>query len=287
VGPVHTGIPTAGPSTEEEDKESLIRLLSSANAANQAKAIEPAMRLGTKALPTLHDQIGHRRLDVAVAAYQLLGDVAHESSIPYLTAGLYPRRTGQKMQFTTGQYAALAFRNYPADARLRVLDSINDQVRPEDIARMIEGIGPSESHGRLLRLYREKRFYRDFDQAGLSLLLRVDEDKSWPIVEELMSSASDFYAFWVFRDVYPHLSKQRQQKVIDHYLDRAQSLSSYELPRILDAVVGGSFPNEYLLSVLDRVGKAAKVAFKRYDERQEFEGKVDRIKAQVGLSGPG
>jgi serine/threonine protein kinase len=99
---VHTGIPTVGPSTEEDDRKDLIRLLSSTNAANQAKAIEPATRLGTKALSVLHEQVGHRRLDVAVAAYQILGEIAHESSIPYLTAGLYPRRTGKQMQFTTG-----------------------------------------------------------------------------------------------------------------------------------------------------------------------------------------
>jgi hypothetical protein len=167
--------------------------------------------------------------------------------------------------------------------RLRVLDSISDQVRPEDIARMIEDVGPGESYGRLLRLYREKRFYRDFDQAGLSLLLRVDEDKSWPIVQELMSSASDFYAYWVFRDIYPHLNGRRQQEIIDHYLDRPESVSSYAIAKMLDAVVGGSFPKDYLLTALNRISEVARVAFKRYDEREAFERKLQLAKAQLGL----
>jgi hypothetical protein len=282
---VYAGIPTVGPSTEEDDRKELVRLLSSTNAANRAKAIEPAMRLGTKALSVLHEQVGSRRLDVAVAAYRLLGEIADESSIPYLTAGLYPHRAGKKVQFTTGQYAASALRNYPAEVRLRVLDSINDQVRPEDIARMIEDLEPRESHGRLLSLYREKRFYTDFDQAGLSLLLRVDEDKSWPIVQELMSSGSDFYAYWVLRDIYPHLNGQRQQEIIDHYLDHPESVSSYAIEKVLDAIVGGSFPKVYLRTALDRLGEVARLAFKRYDEREAFERKLHKAKHQLGLEG--
>jgi hypothetical protein len=231
----------------------------------------------------LHEQVGHRRLDVAIAAYRLLGEIAHESSIPYLTAGLYPRRTGKKMQFTTGQYAALALRNYPADVRLRVLDSIDDQVRPEDVAKMIDDVAPGESYGRLLRLYREKRFYTDYDQAGLSLMLRLDEDKSWPIVQELMSSGSEFYPYWVFRDIYPHLNGQRQQEIIDHYLDRPESLSSYAIEKVLDAVVGGSFPKGYLRTTLDRMSVVARVALKRYDEREAFERKLRQAKYQLGL----
>ena len=87
---VHTGIPTSAPSTEEDDKKNLIKLLSSSNAANQAKAIEPAMRLGTKALPVLHEQLGNRRLDVAIGSYRLLSEIAHESSIPYLWLAYIP-----------------------------------------------------------------------------------------------------------------------------------------------------------------------------------------------------
>ena len=279
---VHTGIPTFGPSTEEDDKEELIKLLSSTNAANQAKAIEPAMRQGTKALPVLHEQIGHPRIDVAIGGYGLLGEIAHESSLPYLIAGLYPRRTAKKPQFATGQHAATALRNYPATVRLRVLESPNDLVRAEDIARLVDDLEPSESYDRLLRLYQEDKFYRDWgEQAGLSLLLRIDQDRSWPIVEDLMASERDLYSFMMFRDIYPLVNTQRQQMIIDHYLDRAASLSSWDLPRILDAAVGGALSKEYLVAVLDRISEVAKVAFKRYSEREEFEKKFQHARSQV------
>jgi len=281
---VHTGIPTIGPSIEEDDKENLVRLLNSTNAANRARAIEPAMRLGTKALPVLHEQVGHRRLDVAVAAYKLLGEIGHESSIPYLVSGLYPRRTGKKMQFATGEFAALALRAYPSDVRLRVLDSINDQVRSEDVARMIDDLEPRELRGRLLKLYRENRLYRDdWNQSGLSLLLKVDEDEGWPMVEDLMSGTGDFYSFVVFRDIYPYVSTERRQKIIDHYLDRPQSLSSFELPRLLDTLISGSFSKDYLRTALSRLSEVAKVVLRRYSEREEFDRKLHLAKTEFGL----
>ena len=279
---VHTGIPTFGPSTEEDDKKELIKLLSSTNAANQAKAIEPAMRLGTKALPVLHEQVGHRRLDFAINAYRLLGEIAHESSLPYLIAGLYPRRTAKKPQFATGQHAATALRNYPPPVRLRVLESLDDLVRPEDVARIIDDLKPSESYDRLLRLYQEKKLYSDWgEQAGLSLLLRIDQDRSWSIMEDLMSTKRDLYSFTVFRDIYPLVNTQRQQMIIDHYLHRAASLSSWELPRILEAAVEGAFSKDYLVSVLDRIGEVAEVVFKRYTEREEFEKRLRQARRQV------
>jgi hypothetical protein len=168
--------------------------------------------------------------------------------------------------------------------RISLLDSINDQVKPEDIARMIDDVKPSESFARLHKLYRENKFYSRWGtDAGLSLLLKNDEDKSWPIVEDLMPRSDKFYSFWVFPDIYPHVNRQRQQKIIDHYLNNPQSLSSFELPRILDALVSGSFSKEYLVTALNRTSEVAKIAIKRYDEREEFEKKLNLAKTQAGL----
>jgi serine/threonine protein kinase len=282
---VHTGIPTSAPSTEEDDEKELIRLLKSTNAANQAKAMEPAMRLGTKALPILHEHTGQGRLDVAIGAYRILGDISHESSVPYLIAGLYPRRTGKKPQFATGQYAAAALCRYPTAIRLGVLESLNDQVRAENIAMIIDGIEPGESFYRVLRLYLDGKFYHDWaDQSGLSLLLRIDQDRSWPIVEGLMNSEREFYSFMVFRDIYPFVNTVRQQMIIDHYLDRAVSLSSYELPKILAAAVGGAFSNDYVSDVLHRIAEVAEVVFKRYSERIEFFRRLQQARDQIGMA---
>jgi hypothetical protein len=48
------------------------------------------MRLGKEAMPILHELLDHRRLQVVITAYNLLDEIADESSLPYLQAGLYP-----------------------------------------------------------------------------------------------------------------------------------------------------------------------------------------------------
>jgi hypothetical protein len=279
---VHTRIPTSGPSTDEDEKKELIKLLTSANAANQSRAIEPAMRLGTKAMAVLHEHVGHRRLDVAMASYRLLGEIGDESSLPYLIAGLYPRRTGKRPQFPTGEYAAAAMRNYPATVRLRALERISDVVRPEDIAKVIDDLEPSVSYDRLLGLYRGKKFYPDWDEhAGLSLLVRVDQDRTWPIVHDLLSGGRNVYSWMIFRDIYPLVNTQRQQMIIEHYLSDPEALSSWELPRMLEAAIQGAFSKDYLVAVLDRIGELAEVAFKRYAELEKFKKRLRRARSQV------
>jgi serine/threonine protein kinase len=279
---LHIGIPTAAPSTEEDDKKELLRLLKSTNGANQAKAIEPALRLGTEALPLLHEQIGNSRLDVAIAAYRILGEIRSETSVAYLTAGLYPRRTAKKPNFATGQPAARALRNYPPNIRLVVLDSIQDQIRSEDVELLIDDIPPDDSYPRVAKLYKDKRFYEDWgERSGLSFLLKIDEDKSWPLVEELMSGNESFYSFAVFRDIYPQISVAHRRRIIDYYLGRPQSLSSWELPRILEAIANDSFPTDYALESINRIRQLSDSVIKRYTEREEFLKKLQDVR--VGL----
>jgi hypothetical protein len=102
-------------SSETDDKKLLIKLVCSTNPAKQEQAMEPVMRLGKEALSVLHELIGHRRLDVTITAYKLLGEITHESSLPYLQAGLYPRRTSSKLRFPTAEYAANALLWYSTD----------------------------------------------------------------------------------------------------------------------------------------------------------------------------
>jgi hypothetical protein len=106
---------SAQSSTEANDKKLLIKLACSTNSVMQKQAIEPALRLGEKAIPVLHELLGHRRLHVVITAYNLLGEIADESSLPYLPAGLYPQRTSAKLRFPTEEYAANAPLRYSAD----------------------------------------------------------------------------------------------------------------------------------------------------------------------------
>jgi serine/threonine protein kinase len=279
---LHIGIPTGAPSTVEDDKKDLLRLLKSTNAVNQGKAIEQAMRLGTEALPLLHEQIGNPRLDVAIAAYRILGEIGDDSSIPYITAGLYPRRTAKKPNFATGESAARALRNYPANVRLAVLDSIRDQVKPEDVAILIDDIPRDESYPRLAKLHADKRFYEDWDgSGGLPLMLTVDEDNSWKIVEEVMAGNENLYSFMVFRHIYPVVNTVHRQRIIDYYLGRPNSLSSWDLPKLLHAVASGSFSKGYILESLDRIRQVSSSVIKRYTERDEFLKSLDEARKKV------
>lgn len=279
---LHIGIPTGAPSTEEDDKRDLLKFLKSTNVANQAKAIEPAMRLGTEALPLLHEQIGNPRLDVAIAAYRILGEIGSDTSVAYLTAGLYPRRTAKKPNFVTGQHAALALRNYPTTIRLAVLASLQDQVKSENVELLIDDMGSDESYPVLAKLYEEKRFYQDWgERGGLSLMLRVDEDKSWPLIDEIMSGNESFYSFIVFREIYPNINASHKRQIIDYYLNRPRSLSSWDLPKILDAVAAGPFDADYIFNSIDRIRQVSESVITPYAERDEFHKKVEQVRIEL------
>jgi serine/threonine protein kinase len=285
---LHIGIPTAGPSTEDDDRKDLLRLLKSTNAANQSKAIEPAMRLGAAALPLLHEQIGNPRFDVAIAAYRILGEIGSETSVPYLTAGLYPRRTANKPNFVAGQPAALALSKYPTSVRLGVLGSLQDVVRSEDVALLVDDMAPDESFPILAKLATDKKFYEDWgEHGGLSLMLKIDENKSWPLVEEIMSGNERFYSFMVFREIYPQINALHKRQIIDYYLSRPQSLSSWDLPKILDAVTTGPFPEDYVLESINRIRQISENVIKRYAEREEFLKRLEEVRLRLLAALPG
>src|SRR4051794_1921620 len=173
------------------------------------QAIEPAMRLGKAAIPILHDLLGYPRPHAVITAYNILGEIADERSLPFLQAGLYPQRTSsRKLRFPTAEYAANALMHYSADHRSRVLATIDDQVREQDIRIIIQGVNKSDTYNHLMRLHRENKFYEEWGSSlsGLPLMFHIDEEKSWPFIEELMSKNKGFDSFSVFRYVYPYVS---------------------------------------------------------------------------------
>jgi hypothetical protein len=111
-------------------------------------------------------------------------------------------------------------------------------------------------------------------------MLSIDENKSWPLVEEIMLGSESFYSFMVFREIYPQISQSHKRRIIDYYLDRPQSLSSWELPRILDAVVTSSFPSGYILESLERIRQISESVIKRYTDREEFLKKLEKVREE-------
>jgi hypothetical protein len=94
-----------------------------------------------------------------------------------------------------------------------------------------------------------------------------------------MSGNETFYSFMVFRDIYPQINASHKRRIIDYYLDRPQSLSSWELPRVLDALATSPFPKGYVLARLNRIRQMSESVIKRYTEREEFLKKVAQVEA--------
>ncbi|WP_263358641.1 serine/threonine-protein kinase [Acidicapsa ligni] len=274
-------VPDAAPSTSDTDEALLRKLLGSNNRLHQEEAIKPALRLGQSALPILHEALGSRRLDVSSTAYEILGEIVHESSIPYLVSGLYPRRTSSKPRFPTGKVAALAIRKYSPDVRLNVLDTISDLVRPEDISQIIEGLDSKQAFNRVVALESTGRFFSDFDtESVIGLLLTVDENAAWPRVEEQMSHNKDFYIWRVLKEIYPRVNIERKKAIISHFLAQPSSLGSWNIRKLVEVIVGGELPDDFVVTALDGLPSVAQRAIKKYDDREEFEKYLRIVKAK-------
>jgi hypothetical protein len=279
------GIPTAVPTSEEADKKTLVRLLRSTNAEHQAHAHEIAQRLADKALPELHELTGDRRLDVALAAYRLLGNLANKDSLPYLLAGLYPRRSTLKPRFVTGEAAAEALRNYSAEDRLAVLKEIKDLVLAPHIGRIVEGIRVDESYPIVLGLHQSKLIYEDWSQeSGLALLLHLNEDRAWQLIENRLSGQETIYSFTVFRDFFPNVKPERQMALIDYLLNRYDALSSWEFAKVLAAISSGNFPPNFILTRISQLKDIAESRIKKWDERQSFLNTANLAERKVRLA---
>lgn len=282
------GIPTDAPSSDEEDKRSLIRLLRSTNAAHRARAQEIVQRLGEKALPELHEMTGDRRVEAALAAYKLLGNLAHKESLPYLLAGLYPRRSAQKPRFVTGEVAAEALRNYTIEDRLATLKAIKDLVLTTNIGRIIEGIPTQDAYPLAVRLYESKLFYEDWsEESGLAFLLRLDQNQAWPLVERRLTTGVTVYSFTVFRDFFSNVTPERQMFLIDYMLKRDGDLSSWELPKLLDVISADSISSEFASDALSRLKEIAQRRIRKWEEREAFIRKIDELQLKAILRGSG
>lgn len=281
---ISLGIPTSAPATEEDDKKSLVRFLRSRNAEHQARAHEIAQRLGEKALPELHEMTGDRRLDVALAAYRLLGALTHRDSLPYLTAGLYPRRSAQKPKFVSGEVAANALRNYSLEDRLAVLSSIKDLVLADHIMRLVEGMPEDQSYPQVKKLYSSKLIYQDWsEQSGLSLLLRLDQDRAWSLVEQRLSHHETVYSFTLLRDFFPYVTPDRQMVLIDYLLRPQGDLSSWEFNRVLAAISTKPFPTDFILSRIKTLKTLAESKIRTWKDRQAFLGTAALAEKKVAI----
>jgi len=261
---------TETPRTDEENGRRLVRSIRSANRAVQSDALDIAKRLGPKALPLLHDQLGYARLDVALAAYDILGHLLAEESIPYLVAGLYPRQARARLRFPTAEAAAKCLGSYPQEVRLEALQLISARVRPRDIEVIVRGIPAELAYPKVLRVYEAGLLGGEYgDSGGLLLLLGIDGDKAWPLVKQRMIDSNvGLYSYDLIEKFLPVAGHLHQQAIFDHLLSGRVSLSKWALDKILQAIRQSSLAVELRVSLVRRVLNLVESVVNRRDERE-------------------
>jgi hypothetical protein len=270
----------------EDMKKELIKCLRSSNAATQQKAHQLARRLEKDCLPELHEELGGRRLDATIAAYRILGELRYEESLPFLIAGLYPRRSAQKMRFPTGEHAANSLAGYPDAVRLAVLNQLQDIVRPQDMEIIVTGLQPKAVFPSIQNLFARKMLYSDWDSpSAFRLFLKVDEEMGWPLVWERLSQSNNIYSWRIFQDIYPYVNLKRKKQILDHLLAGPHTLSSFELPRIADAICHSGFDEGWQKERLNRLIEVSNIVIKRWDDRNAFQGSLKKTIIQIEING--
>ena len=251
----------------ETTRQTLRKCLLSKNAAIQMNAMTIAEELGDESLPILHECTGHRRVDVACAAYGILGELRREESLRVLVAGLYgiPRR--RELDFPVSEAASRALSQCTDQQRLRALSLIKKKVRPKDLDIVIGGLDTKEVYARLLYLYEEGLLYHGFAGEGLALLVRVNSERAWPLVRDKMKSRHGLYNWVVTRYFLPHFEAARQAAIVDHLVSTASGDSMEE---ILDAIPKTSLPTGEQLRGIEDLVERARTEIRKDAERKAF-----------------
>jgi len=248
------GILAETPKTDDAEGRRLVRSIRSTNQAVQSDALDIARRLGPTALPLLHEQLGYARLDVALAAYNILGHLLAEESIPYLVAGLYPRQVRGHLRFLTAEAAAKCLSRYRQEVRLEALDLITTRVRPQDIEAVVTGIPAELAYPKVLRIYEGGLLAAHYgDTGGLLLLYRIDGERAWPLVNHRMIDPKGALHSYDLIAFLPMAGRLHQQAIFGHLLSGRVSLSKLALDKILQAIRQSTLAVELRVSLVHRV----------------------------------
>ena len=251
------------------------KLIISRNPIHREKAMVAAASIGKAALPVIHELLGHSHLEVVISAYKAAGEIRDETSVPFVISGLYPRRSSTRLQFPTAEVAASVLHGYSEDVRAAALESINDIVRPEDIKTVISGIRPEIGYRLLLRLFESKLLHEEWDGlGGISLLIQIDEESTWPLVEHQLSEGKTLYSYAAFRKVYPFVSPAHKKYLIESFLSKPSSLSGFELPSIFERIIQGGFERPWCEKQLRRLEEVGNIVYRRTTERRELTSKI-------------
>ena len=272
--------------TLEDQKGLLAKLIRNNNPATQAQAIEVAKRLGSDALPVLHEQLGHSKVNTAAAAYAVAGIVQSRDSLPYLVAGLYARRNARRPTFPTGQAAAKALAKYPVEVRLESLSTISDLVKPEDIDLVVQGVPPDAAFPQVRRLHEAGLLSSDFYRTDLKLLLQVKEGDGWGFLRDAIVKKDRIYSWDLVENLLEPLSAEHQIEAVRLYLERKEPASAWEMDSMLTALEKARIETSSKVAILKLLGTDLRITPHARTEIGRMRDRFDKLERNLESDTP-
>ena len=223
---------------QSSDLPTMEKLLRSSNDAHRQRGVELATQLGSAALDTLHELMGHGRREVRNAAALALGEIADPSSLRFLISGLYGTTTSITRFRPSADTAAEAIARFPPVIRLEAVGEIAQPVRPAQLLQILRHTPASDAYAMVLSLRERNLILVDWTESELDVLIGLDEDRSWPDVVALVKRRDHFK----IRRVLPQLSPVRQLELARMWLAGGTNDSWY-FRYLLDAVEQVNMPN--------------------------------------------
>jgi hypothetical protein len=233
------------------DIKEMIRLLRSSNGASRSAGIDLAVKLGTEALPGLHDLMGHGRREVRNAAATALAEIGDERSVRFLVAGLHGNSRKASTFRPTVDAAAESLSRFPVETRAQVIRELDEQIRPEQIVKLLAGFDGEQAFSAVRDLEERDLVLLDWTETTLDVLVAIDEEKAWPLIRE---RASGLFASTRAR-LMSRLAPEHQLVIAGDWMRSAPG-DSWDWDRMVAAIVQLQAPGikaivEELLGRLD------------------------------------
>jgi hypothetical protein len=207
------------------------KLLRSSNDAHRQRGVDLATHLGSAALDTLHELMGHGRREVRNAAALALGEIGDSSSLGFLIGGLYGTTTSVTRFRPSADTAAEAIARFPLAKRLEAAGEIAHPVRPAQLLQILRQAPARDAYAMVLSLAKRNLILVDWSESDLDVLIGLDEDRAWPDVVALVKRRDHFK----IRHVLPQLSPDHQLELVRMWLAGGINDAWY-FRHLLDAV---------------------------------------------------
>ncbi|MGI8835445.1 MAG: protein kinase domain-containing protein [Pyrinomonadaceae bacterium] len=230
------------------DLSTMVRLIRSSNEALRQNGIEVARRLGTEALDTLYELLGHARREVRNSTATALGYINQPESLPYLVGALYGITDNASRFRPSADTASGAIARFSLDQRLKALSQISRAVRPAQVLEMISGMSSGEAYSAVQTLANNNLILLDWGETIFEVLVVIDEKRTWPAIKKAVKDNDIRSSFRVKRYI-GNLSPEHQIESISLWLDQP-GVDSYAFGNMLDTILQIELPKPTRLKFL-------------------------------------